>query len=140
MTKTYVIIILASIATFSCRDSSSNGVRESTLQKRILTLEKENIDMKQRFDAINDSLYFPLQELQKIIIQEYKKTPRALIEMYDNYIDEFPYTFWAHEAKRRRNNIKNREKYYDFYKGWVLPKELQDEIIEVNKIIECPGC
>ena len=110
-----------------------------SLEETNTRLENENQLLKRKFEQMDDSLFKPFQRFKRIVKSEYQTSPYLLLQEHDDFIMDYSWSYWAHEAKKRAKNIDDRSKYYDPYKGWNLPKEIKSEIIQ-QEGISCPGC
>lgn len=125
---------------FACADNRKTEERLKTLEEKDSLLGKENKILKEELKSLNDSITTPFLTFQRIVKAEYNTSPYLIMQKYEDFIGSYHDTYWAHEAKKRLKNIKSRLKYYDSYKGWMLPKDINDEVIKEDKYIICPGC
>lgn len=112
----------------------AQGKKSDYLEKKIENLDKHLRSLEANFEV-------PFKDFQHILSNELMNPPSTSIEAYEELIKLYKNTYWAHEAKKRIQNIKNRSIYWSKEKGWDLPKI--DSVTKKNPephIISCPGC
>ena len=135
MRKTLSIVIVTFLIS-SCSQNSEEQLRE--LQTELQEVEDTNVRLKKRLDSIDNNFLHPFSSFQQTLIMESKISPDSIIERYNTLIEEYPDTFWAHEAQKRKQNVDERREYWENGE-WNLPKNRGEIKIPIGAI-SCPGC
>ena len=138
--KNIFVLIISILLFTSCNDSE----KLKNLENRIYNVENQNKILLDSLNSVNIDFIKPFKIYEKIILSELKKSPNQIISDYEFLINDYPNSFWKHEAKKRIENIEKRKKYWSEKNGWELPKKPEEseltEIIEQPIVISCPGC
>ncbi len=137
--KNIFVIIISILLFTSCNDSE----KLKDLENRISNIENQNKILLDSLNSVNIEFIKPFKIYEKIILSELKKSPNQIISDYEFLINDYPNSFWKHEAKKRIENIEKRKKYWSEKNGWELPKKTEEpELIETIEpmVISCPGC
>lgn len=114
------------------------------LEERVVYLEKQNKSLSDTLNIIYKQYLKPFRNYEKIVLSELRNPPNYLISGYEELIDEYPNSFWQHEARKRIINIESRKKFWFGSSGWQFPKDsniVEFDYIENNQPeITCPGC
>lgn len=113
------------------------------LELRITSLEKQHKTTLDSLNTLNTEFIKPFKTYEKIVLDEFKNSPTKTLSDYEDLIEDYPNSFWKHEAKKRMENIERREKHWTEKNGWKFPekrkKSKASEIVEIEAI-SCPGC
>jgi hypothetical protein len=107
----------------------------SKMEQRIATLEKNQQELRDSLQQIQQDFIIPLEAYQDLVLREPLTHPDTLISGYKMIMEKYPNSFWSHEAKKRMKNIEERRKYWDDEHGWNF-----DVIFTPPEVISCPGC
>ncbi len=137
--KNFVISVLVILIFVSCKRDE----KLEDFENRISNIENKNEILSDSIHLLKAQFIEPFKLYEELVLFELKRSPSQSIRDYEFLMREYSGSFWAHEAKKRIENIKTRSKYWSEEKGWKLPKRVKDfetnEIIETT-IISCPGC
>lgn len=113
------------------------------LELRITSLEKQHKTTLDSLNTLNTEFIKPFKTYEKIVLDEFKNSPTKTLSDYEDLIEDYPNSFWKHEAKKRMANIERREKHWTEKNGWKFPEKRKkseaSEIVEIEAI-SCPGC
>lgn len=136
--KHLVIIVILTATLFSCSNKDEQEIEK--LRVDMTLLSNSNTALQNELDSIRTFYIEPFKSYQEIVLKESQMNPDSIIREYETLINEYPNSFWSHEAKKRKENVKENRMYWKDGK-WDFSKQKRQEIlIEVPSVIFCPGC
>ena len=69
-------------------------------------------DSKTDWISIDVHFLRPFNSFQQTLILEPEISPDSIIQRYNSLIENYPKTYWSHEAIKRKKNVKKRRKYW----------------------------
>ena len=123
--------------------SCTHNEKLSELEKRIIIVESQNKILLDSLNSTKNKFIKPFKIYEQLVLSELKNSPNQIISDYKILINDYPNSFWKHEAKKRIENIERRKKYWSEKDGWKLPeKPKKPKLIEIIQpiSISCPGC
>ncbi len=117
---------------------ASCATNTKKLEEKIANLQSENNQLKKEQAVLQVGFFEPFDKYQALVLSEPVTHPDTLIKGYNQLMEDYPKSFWGHEAKKRMKNIKSRKKYWKNNK-WELPEEYEIVLVP-DEIASCPGC
>lgn len=128
-----IIRILVLLTIVSCSNHKHEEIK--LLRAEFKKLRNDNDSLSNNLDSIKINFIQPFEQYQQVLRTEREMSPDSIIHQYEKLINTFPNSLWAHEAKKRINNINERRRLW--YDGeWHLEKDIRIEL----GVISCPGC
>ncbi len=137
--KRLVVPVIPVIILWSCTGKEKPDNSElNRIQIQLDQLKAENNQISRKLDSVTTNYINPFYAYQRILLREPDTNPDTILRNYDMLIKKYPDTFWAHEAKKRQANVKERIRFWNG-KNWAFPK-LNRPPERLRTTISCPGC
>ena len=131
------VLCVMLVMSFSCSKRSSQFTQ---LKEELHQVKLENRRLQQELDSITKKHLEPFKMYEEILIAENETAPDSIILQYEKLIEKYPNSYWAHESRKRKENVEERRDFWQNGK-WVFPNNSSSKnSLVIPPIISCPGC
>ena len=129
-------IILIATTLFSC--TNKNDLKINILISEVDLLTKSNSLLIKDLDSIKTNFIQPFEDYNEVVIKEFEINPDTTIKNYAAIINEYPNSFWSHEADKRKIAIQQNRKYWINNKWDFSERESINEVSIFPAPHSCP--